>query len=164
VQSFAEGLAVELRPRGVSVLSVAPGPVSIGFGTRARMRIGKAELPENVARIALQALQAGGTVRPGAVSKVLGWSLALLPRWGRGLVLGQIMKTISPARKPDHETKLWVCLPTCQNEVTFGQWPTTDPAACCDAASPDTATQDHVLPTSEASSSRLARETRRNLL
>jgi uncharacterized protein len=89
VQSFAEGLSVELRPQGISVLSVAPGPVSTGFGTRAVMRMGRAEVPEIVARVVMQALPAGGKVRPGLLSKVLGWSLALLPRWGRVLVLGQ---------------------------------------------------------------------------
>lgn len=34
VQSFAEALAVELRPCGISVLSVAPGPVGTGFAAR----------------------------------------------------------------------------------------------------------------------------------
>jgi short-subunit dehydrogenase len=38
VQGFAEALAVELRPEGLSVLSVAPGPVGTGF--RAHRRLG----------------------------------------------------------------------------------------------------------------------------
>ncbi len=92
VQGFAEGLAVELRPVGVTVLSVAPGPVSTGFGARAGMRMQRAEDPATVARVALKYLRSGGTVRPGALAKTLGWSLALLPRWGRVLVLGRIMK------------------------------------------------------------------------
>lgn len=96
VQAFAEGLAVELRPRGISVLSVAPGPVGTGFAARARMRMGKAETPETVARVSLRALARGGTVRPGALAKFLGWSLALLPRGVRVRVMGRIMQGMAP--------------------------------------------------------------------
>lgn len=96
VQSFAEGLAVELRPRGISVLSVAPGPVGTGFASRAGMAMGKAETPDTVARASLRALAGGGTVRPGVLAKLLGWSLATMPRPGRVRVLGQIMKGMSP--------------------------------------------------------------------
>jgi short-subunit dehydrogenase len=99
VQSFAEGLAVELRPSGISVLAVAPGPVGTGFAARAGMQMGKAETPETVARIALRALSTGGTVRPGFLAKLLGWSLAALPRWGRARVMGQIMKGMTSKAK-----------------------------------------------------------------
>jgi short-subunit dehydrogenase len=92
IQSFAEALSVELAPRGVTVLSVAPGPVATGFAARSGMRMGRAETPQTVARVALAALTRGGTVRPGPISKLLGWSLSLLPRWGRVRLLGQIMK------------------------------------------------------------------------
>jgi short-subunit dehydrogenase len=34
IQTFAEGLHAELRPLGVDVLCVLPGPVSSGFGGR----------------------------------------------------------------------------------------------------------------------------------
>ena len=40
VQTFAEGLRVELRPHGVDVLSVAPAPVASGFAARADMHMG----------------------------------------------------------------------------------------------------------------------------
>jgi short-subunit dehydrogenase len=92
VQGFAEGLAVEMRPLGISVLSVAPGPVGTGFAARAGMQMGKAETPDTVARVALAALPGGGTVRPGFLAKFLGWSLGTMPRWARVRVLGQIMK------------------------------------------------------------------------
>lgn len=92
VQGFAEALAVELRPMGISVLSVAPGPVGTGFAARARMRMNVAEAPDTVARVALAALPGGGTVRPGFLAKLLGWSMAILPRWGRVRLLGRIMK------------------------------------------------------------------------
>jgi uncharacterized protein len=95
VQSLAEGLAVELGPLGITVLSVAPGPVGTGFAARARMRMGRTETPEAVARVALAALRRGGTVRPGALAKALGWGLATLPRGLRVRVLGGIMRSMA---------------------------------------------------------------------
>lgn len=92
VQSFAEGIAAEMRPHGVSVISVAPGPVGTGFAARAGMQMGQTATPEMVARSALSALGRGTTVRPGFLAKFLGWSLAMLPRWGRVRVMGIIMK------------------------------------------------------------------------
>lgn len=92
VQSFAEGIAAELRPRGVDVLSVAPGPVGTGFAARAGMQMGQAATPAMVAQRALSALGRQTTVRPGFLAKFLGWSLAMLPRWGRVRVMGVIMK------------------------------------------------------------------------
>lgn len=99
VQSFAEGLAVELRPAGISVLSVAPGPVGTGFAARSGMQMGMTETPETVARASLAALTNGGTLRPGFLAKLLGWSLAMLPRWGRVRILGRIMKGLTPKPK-----------------------------------------------------------------
>lgn len=96
IQSFAEGLVVELRPRGISVLSVAPGPVGSGFAARLGMQMSVTDRPETVARAALAALAKGGTLRPGVMGKPLGWSLALLPRWGKARVLGQVMKAMMP--------------------------------------------------------------------
>lgn len=96
VQSFAEGLAAELRPGGVSVLSVAPGPVATGFGARAGMHMGLTQEPDVVVRSALAALGRRTTVRPGFLSRFLGWSLGLLPRGGRVQVTGLIMKGMFP--------------------------------------------------------------------
>ncbi len=96
VQSFAEGLGVEMRPLGISVLSVAPGPVLSGFAARSGMRMSLTDRPETVARAALAALGLGGTLRPGLLGKLLGWSLAMLPRWGRVRILGRIMKAMMP--------------------------------------------------------------------
>lgn len=91
VQSFAEGLALELAPRGVDVLSVAPGPIASGFAARANMVMSMAGTPETVAAASLRALPRGGTVRPGLLSRLLEWSLALLPRWGRVRVMSMVM-------------------------------------------------------------------------
>lgn len=92
VQSLAEGLRVEWAPRGVDVIASAPGPIRTGFEARANLRMAHALPPEVVARVTLQALGRKTTVRPGWLSKLLGWSLALLPRWGRVRVITQVMK------------------------------------------------------------------------
>jgi hypothetical protein len=91
VQSLAEGLRVELGPRGVAVIAAAPGPVRSGFAARAGMRMGLAGTPEAVARETLAALGRRTTVRPGWLSKALEASLALLPRAGRTRVLARVM-------------------------------------------------------------------------
>lgn len=91
VQSFAEGLALEVGPLGVDVLASAPGPVRSGFGARANMQMSMSAGPEAVAEASLAALPRRGTVRPGFLSKLLEWSLALLPRWGRVRVMSAVM-------------------------------------------------------------------------
>lgn len=91
VQTLAEGLHHELKPLGVSVVSCAPGPIHSGFASRAGMTMGLAQRPEAVVGPTLRALGRRSTVRPGWLSKFLGWSLATLPRWGRVRVMGVIM-------------------------------------------------------------------------
>lgn len=91
-QVLAEGLRTELLPRGVDVLASAPGPVNSGFGQRANMRMGAAADPSSVGRATLSALGKKGLVRPGMLSALLGYSLAILPRPLRRFILGRIMK------------------------------------------------------------------------
>jgi short-subunit dehydrogenase len=91
VQTLAEALHVELSAKGVDVLSSAPGPVNSGFASRARMKMGTAERPETVARATLAALGKKMTVTPGALSKLLTWSLMTAPRGLRVRIMGQIM-------------------------------------------------------------------------
>lgn len=91
IQTFAEGLRRELRPRNVDVLAVAPGPIASGFARRANMAMSLAGTPDPVARGALRALGRRTTARPGALSWLLEASLAPLPRRGRTLILQQIM-------------------------------------------------------------------------
>ncbi len=109
IQSLAEGLRIEWKPRGVDVLACAPGPVASGFGERANMRMNMAATPEQVAHATLKALGRQTTVRPGALSKLLEWSLAPLPRWGRVRIMSLVMggmtahqhgETKFPARGP----------------------------------------------------------------
>jgi short-subunit dehydrogenase len=92
VQTLAEGLRVEWAPHGVDVIASAPGPISTGFAARANMQMAQALPADVVARVTLQALGRKTTVRPGWLSKLLGWSLATLPRWGQVMVITQVMK------------------------------------------------------------------------
>lgn len=98
VQTFAEGLARELKPLGVDVLSAAPGPTHSGFATRANMKMGFAATTKDVARATIAALGRSGTVHPGFVAKLLGWSLAPLPRWARTMIMGQAMASMRPKK------------------------------------------------------------------
>jgi short-subunit dehydrogenase len=95
VQTLAEGLRVEMKPFGVQVLASAPGPTASGFAARAGMNMGNTMSAREVAQDTLNALERGGTVRPGWLSKLLGYSLMTLPRWGRTLLLSQIMEGMS---------------------------------------------------------------------
>ena len=91
VQTLAEGLRAELGPSGVKVLSVASGTFKSVFAARARMQMSMAGTASEVADGALRALGKRGTVRPGFLSKLLEWSLATLPRWGRTRILAKVM-------------------------------------------------------------------------
>ncbi len=91
VQSFAEGLAVELSPYGVDVVASAPGPVRSGFDKRAGMTLSMAQTPEEVAKGTLRALGRRVTVRPGFLAWALETSLALLPRRGRTWMMTRVM-------------------------------------------------------------------------
>jgi uncharacterized protein len=106
VQTLAEGLRVELAPFGVDVIASAPGPIETGFARRADLRMSGALAPDVVARVTLNALGRKTTVRPGGLSKLLGWSLAMLPRWGQVMMITQVMKgmtahqTRAPHKRP----------------------------------------------------------------
>ena len=92
VQTLAEGLHAEWGPQGVDVIASAPGPIRSGFAARADLQMAQALPAEVVARVTMQALGRRTTVRPGWLSKLLGWSLATLPRWGQVRVIGQVMR------------------------------------------------------------------------
>jgi short-subunit dehydrogenase len=94
VQSLAEGLHHELAPRGVDVLSVAPGPVQSGFGARAAMNMRFATTPDVVARATLEALGSRTTVVPGFRGRFLTAALSMLPRGLRIRVLGRVIRSM----------------------------------------------------------------------
>jgi short-subunit dehydrogenase len=83
IQNFAEALHFELKPKGIHVLSVAPGPVRTGFAKRAHMKMDFTATPGEVAKSTLQALGKQVTVLPGFLSKFLGYPMLLLSRWAR---------------------------------------------------------------------------------
>ncbi len=91
IQSFAEALHEELAPSNIDVLAAAYGPVKTGFATRADMVMKFAQSPTTVAMATLNALGNATTSRPGAVSKLLGYSLAMLPRRLRTWVLSMVV-------------------------------------------------------------------------
>lgn len=106
VQSLAEGLQGELRPFGVDVLAVAPGPVGSGFGTRAGLDLGSATSPDTVARSTLAALGRRRTVVPGLQGKFLTAALRSLPRRWRSAILSRVisgMRRRSSASRPAAE-------------------------------------------------------------
>jgi uncharacterized protein len=91
VQTLAEGLHAELKPRGVDVLAAAPGPVNTGFADTAGMRMGRVLSPRQVAQGSLDALGRRPTAFPGRLSRVLKDSLAPLPRRARVRIMGTVM-------------------------------------------------------------------------
>ncbi|MBC8089840.1 MAG: SDR family NAD(P)-dependent oxidoreductase [Phycisphaerae bacterium] len=91
VQSLSEGLRVEMAPHHVDVISVAPGPVSSGFGRVARMHMARTTSAETVAWQTLRALGSRGTVVPGILGKVMTYSLRMMPRSLRVRALGRVM-------------------------------------------------------------------------
>ncbi len=102
IQGFAEGLFYELRPHQVQVICVAPGPVHTAFANRANMSFWWADRPENVSRSVVQAMTVIThptrclTLRPGPVSRIMGYTLGLFPRrvrvWVLKIVLGTMQK------------------------------------------------------------------------
>lgn len=91
VQTLAEGFTLEMLSHGVSVQSVATGPISSGFAKRAGMTMGQAGTPDDVARAVIAGLGQSGTIRPGLLSKFLGYSPAFLPRPIRIHIMSKIM-------------------------------------------------------------------------
>lgn len=93
IQSLAEGIRPELLIHGVDVLASAPGPVDSGFAQTAGMSMGSKDRADVVALGSLNALGRKQTVRPGRVSKTLGWSLSTAPRRLRTTILKQVMQS-----------------------------------------------------------------------
>jgi uncharacterized protein len=91
VQTFAEGLHAELAGAGVDVIASAPGPVATGFAARANLRMAQTDDADAVAAQTLAALGHRATVRPGRLSKLLGWGLSTAPRALRVRILGTVM-------------------------------------------------------------------------
>ena len=91
VQTLAEGLAVELKPKGVDVLAAAPGPVESGFSQRANMKMSMSLTPSQIGVPILTALGRKTTVLPGFLTKFLVYSLRTVPRWGKVKIMEKVM-------------------------------------------------------------------------
>lgn len=91
VQSLAEALSIELKHSNVHVLAAAPGPVASGFGERANMNMNMTLQPSEIGIPILKALGKKTTVLPGILTKVLVYSLRMLPRWGKVRIMGKVM-------------------------------------------------------------------------
>jgi short-subunit dehydrogenase len=102
VQTLAEGLHLEWKGHGVDVLALAPGPVATGFAERAKLYMTNAASPDVVAEQGLRALGRVGTARPGLLAKLLGYSLAMTPRWGRIRIMRMVMRGMTRQHDADH--------------------------------------------------------------
>lgn len=91
IQSFAEALAIELNPFGVSVLAAAPGPVESGFGQRANMKMDNAMAADQLGVPILRALGKQSNVVPGLLSKVLTYALRTVPRFMKVRIMQKVM-------------------------------------------------------------------------
>jgi len=91
VQTLAEALAIELKPGGVDVLAAAPGPVDSGFSQRANLRMSMSMTPAQVGVPILKALGRKTTVLPGALTKLLVYSLRTVPRWAKVKIMAKVM-------------------------------------------------------------------------
>ncbi|EWT01969.1 short-chain dehydrogenase [Intrasporangium oryzae NRRL B-24470] len=101
VRSLGEALSVELRPHGVDVLVVSPGPVDTGFADRAGMTMPSAAAPEVVARAALRSIGRRGSVVPGVRARLLTFGLALAPRRLRTRIMHRVMRGMLGPEPPD---------------------------------------------------------------
>ena len=101
VLHFTEALAEELRGSGVRVLAVCPGVMNTDFFEAAGSSVDKQRLPplqpETVARAALDAAEAGRTVRiVGALAKLLVWSTRITPRFLMRRIMGAVFRSSLP--------------------------------------------------------------------
>ncbi len=106
VQTLGEGLSRELKPVGVDVLTVAPGPTASGFAARADMNMGSADTPEQLVKPMLSALGRKSTLLPSVRAKFLRGAVLTMPlRSGRVWIMGNIMKGMTKHHVPEKQPK-----------------------------------------------------------
>jgi short-subunit dehydrogenase len=102
VRSLGEALWAELRPCGVDVLVLSPGPTDTEIlpssGFRPEEMAGLMS-PEEVARLALTRLGRGPSFVPGAGNRALVTALSLLPRKLAVTLAGKGMRAALAARR-----------------------------------------------------------------
>lgn len=104
VLSFTDALAEECRGRGITVMSLCPGPVATGFQARAgmkevnAMRMAGLVSAEEVAREGWEGFKAGKRmVIPGAANKLAAYATRGAPR---RLLLPLLNRVMASVRKP----------------------------------------------------------------
>ena len=84
VLSMGEGLSVELKPYGVDVTVVSPGPTNTNMLNGMDINFGKMPVitmqPKSVAKAALSGLGRSISVVPGFLNKIYVWENRLMPR------------------------------------------------------------------------------------
>jgi short-subunit dehydrogenase len=91
---LAEGLARELRPHGVNVLGVAPGPTRTPFWKNSVSRLLPFTSPERVARVAISKLGRRSTVTVGWINSLIVFSTRLLPRSINARIFGLVVRLL----------------------------------------------------------------------
>lgn len=97
VQSLAEALYYELKPKGIDVLSVAPGPVDTGFSDRARITMTNMADAGTVAANIIAAIGSKQTVYPALNARLMRLGLGLLPRSIKVKMMNIAMKAYASA-------------------------------------------------------------------
>jgi short-subunit dehydrogenase len=99
VLNFSEGLREELRPRGVKVSVLCPGPTRTAFFRGAHMQVDSLEgsklmmSPEEVALMTVRALEKNrAIIIPGWRNRLAAFFPRLAPRWLVRRVLGQVIR------------------------------------------------------------------------
>lgn len=100
IQSFAEALSQEMKPFGIDILAVAPGPVKSGFGQRADMNMNSAIPPQKLGVPILNALGKQANVVPGLFSKLLVYGLRTVPRFVKIRIMQKVMGTFTKHQRP----------------------------------------------------------------
>jgi hypothetical protein len=99
---LGESLHFELRPHGVDVLAVTPGPTTTG----AAQRVGRQRFPDSqwctashVVDSALGALGRRASVVPGALNNLMLWAGGLPAREARSYMIGRVAKELAGERE-----------------------------------------------------------------
>ncbi len=95
IQSLSEALGKEFAHHNIAIQVAAPGPTETGFSHRAKMQMKNAMQPEEIARDVLKNIGKTKTTYPGKITKILTYSLMLLPRFAKINVMRMIMKKMA---------------------------------------------------------------------
>lgn len=92
IHAFAEGLRIELKPSGVKVLTICPGPTNSGFARASNMTYSGADSAAAVAKGIVKNIGKNQTIYPAARAHFLGLTLSTVPRSIRVSILTSVMR------------------------------------------------------------------------